>query len=541
MTPETDARNTERHPTVQSVDAVVIGTGISGLFTALKLAEHNGRVCLLTKTRLDECSSRYAQGGIAAVLPTNAGDSLESHIQDTLVAGAGLCDEAVVRSILAEGYEAILDLIDHGVDFDRDSAGELALGREAAHSVNRILHAAGDATGRSVEECLIRRVHDHPRIQVLENAFVTDLLINETRVAGCKVLLPDQQYPMNIRAHHTVIATGGVGQLYRFTTNPAISTGDGLALASRAGAVLKDMAFMQFHPTGFFINGQTHFLISEALRGEGAVLRNAEGERFAHRMHADAELAPRDVVTRAIFQEMRDSKTDHVFLDITHHSPEYLESRFPTIVAHCRSFGVDPATQWIPVAPAAHYMMGGIAVDAHGQSVVPSLFVVGESAHTGLHGANRLASNSLLECVVLARRVSALIQKSIPLALPDEEPESAMQPLDLTESFHPGNPDEQAVIQQTRDMLRDVMWLHVGIVRTVTGLKQAQLTLGEVLDRIGKHQWQHVAPEGMELLNMAQVARAMATDALQRPRSVGAHFCLDDSQTPATAGSAGSR
>ena len=402
---------------VIAVPVLVVGSGISGLYTALKLANSGVNVLLVSKNALTENNSRYAQGGIAAVLPENTEDSQELHIQDTLVAGAGLCNEAVVREILAGGHVAIADLLLLGVPFDKDAAGQLRLGLEGGHSVNRIIHAGGDATGKQVEMTLIARLQENHRIRMMAFCEIAELLHRDGACIGARAVDYDQQREFVIHARHTVLATGGAGRLYSHSTNPAGATGNGFSLAYHTGATLRDMAFVQFHPTAFYQDGQARFLVSEALRGEGGILRNATEQAFMASVHPQGDLAPRDIVTRTIYHELQQQQThrsdapshapnkapDHVFLDMTHLPAELLAERFPTILAACERFGVDLRTQLIPVAPAAHYMMGGVAVDLNGQTDIPGLSVVGETVWTGLHGANRLASNSLLECMVLAR------------------------------------------------------------------------------------------------------------------------------------------
>ncbi len=515
------------HPTVKQAATLVVGTGISGLFTALKLSSQGLRVLLITKSALDDSNSRYAQGGIAAVLPENAGDSIELHLQDTLKAGAGLCNEIMSRSILSEGYPAIEDLLHYGVPFDRTRSDQLALTREAAHSVDRILHAGGDATGHQVEMTLIGKVKADPRIEVIEYGQVVELLVHEGRCYGCRAVRYHQHEEVLVLSPHTVLATGGLGRLYSHTTNPAIATGDGIAIAHRGGARIENMEFIQFHPTAFFADGELHFLISEALRGEGAVLRDKNGARFAHKYHPDGELAPRDIVTRAIYAEMQASGLPHVYLDITHLPAETIEKRFPTILANCLNFGVDIRKDCIPVAPAAHYLMGGITVDIEGKTSIPGLYAVGETAFTGLHGANRLASNSLLECVVLARRVAAYIGKQGRLISEHFELPPALDLAGLGYDFTM-HPEMAAYL----DELHRIMWEQVGILRSESGLLQARERIQALMAAV---QTQHLArqiPLGMELYNQLMVAGLVVEAALRRKESRGAHCRTDypDSQ-----------
>ncbi|MBY0405394.1 MAG: L-aspartate oxidase [Cyanobacteria bacterium] len=520
---------------------LVIGTGISGLFTALKIAQQGQQVLLITKSGLAENNSLYAQGGIAAVIPDNVEDSIELHVQDTLKAGAGLCQEEAVRSILSDGFAAIEDLLAFGVPFDRNADNQLALTKEAAHSTRRIIHAGGDATGHSVEMALIDKVHQNPLIEVMEYCQVLELLCAGERVYGCIAVSLEAKEQWTILSEYTVLATGGIGQIYRFTTNPKIATGDGISLAHRSGAAIGHMEFVQFHPTAFYANGKVHFLISEALRGEGALLVNHHGESFAKRYHPDAELAPRDVLTRAIYSELQNEDTSFVYLDISHLDDALIEQRFPTILANCLKHGVDIRRDKIPVTPAAHYMMGGVAVDELGQTNLESLYAVGEAAYTGLHGANRLASNSLLECVVLARRVADTIhaqcqQKEIGnLSDAEMRPESELwinqnielpEPLDLTPRvFHFENDPE---IESRLEQLHALMWNNVGIVRTEKRLAEAIEKLDRMETEAYQNNWGQVIPQGIEYLNQLQVSRLIAEASWQRQESIGAHFRKDE-------------
>lgn len=504
--------------TIRQSKAVVIGSGISGLFTALKLAESGVKTILITKSSVHENNSRYAQGGIAAVLPSNPNDSIELHIQDTINASSGLCDETAVRSILSDGYESIMDLIAHGVRFDKTDDDDLAMTREAAHSVNRILHAAGDATGFSVEMTLIERVRTHDNIEVIEYGFVTELLTQQGACVGCRVSLLEEKSTITIYSPHVVLATGGLGRMYSHTTNPSIATGDGFALAHRCGAKLKHMEFVQFHPTAFFHDNQLRFLISEALRGEGGLLKNKNGDAFAQSFHPDGELAPRDVVTRGIYEEMQSSGLPYVYLDISHLPTEKIEARFPTIMKNCLEYDIDIRTDWIPVAPAAHYMMGGVVVDyLTGQTDVTGLYAVGETACTGLHGANRLASNSLLECVVLARRVAECIANQEERPLPET----------LYEDETPLQFESRRDIEQGIGALHQLMWTNVGIVREENGLKRALMEIEALTHKAKQRNWQQFAPEGVELCNQLHLAKLMTESALNRTVSLGAHYRSD--------------
>lgn len=392
--------NVNTLPAIET-DVIVIGAGIAGLFTAIKAAEQQQKVLMITKKSLTESNTRYAQGGIAAVISDE--DSFASHLQDTLIAGAGLCSQEAVDILVHEGPEGIRDLIALGTQFDLEN-GELALTKEGAHSQRRILHAHGDATGAEIVRALSEKALQHTGIEVWDEHFIVDLITNNGECCGALVKRPSGEQVV-VRGKATILCSGGAGQLYRYTTNPEIATGDGVAIAYRAGAAIRDMEFIQFHPTALSYPGAPRFLISEAVRGEGAVLRNIKGERFMEQYHPQLELAPRDVVARAIIDEMAKTKSTFVYIDITHEPEDVVKQRFPTIYETCMKYGLDLATDWIPVAPAAHYMMGGVKTDLHGETTVKRLFACGEVSSTGVHGANRLASNSLSEALVFGRRI----------------------------------------------------------------------------------------------------------------------------------------
>jgi len=381
-------------------DYIMVGSGIAGLYTAL-LAKEQGSVLIITKGNIDECNTKYAQGGIAA--PVGKNDSPKLHFQDTIAAGGGLCDEEAVHILSNEAPDRIADLVNFGVPFDTMD-GQIALAMEAAHSVPRILHAGGDATGEHIEVTLSNRVRSS-RIEVLENFLATDILTEKGRVRGIRALDCRTGSTEEFECRSLILATGGGGQLFRFNTNSEIATGDGIALAFKAGAEIIDMEFFQFHPTALHIPGVTPFLISEAVRGEGGILRNAEGRRFMPDYTPEGELAPRDVVARSILYEMQKTGSDHVFIDITHLPASVTTTRFPHIYRFCLDHGLDITRVQVPVAPAAHYMMGGIKVNSWGETNIAGLFATGEVACTGVHGANRLASNSMLEVLVFSKRI----------------------------------------------------------------------------------------------------------------------------------------
>ncbi len=479
---------------------LVVGSGVAGLHTALRASEH-GEVLLLTKRSLFDSATAYAQGGIAAAL--GAGDSPQLHRRDTLAAGAALCDAAAVRVLVEEGPDRVRELQTAGAEFDLGPGGQLILGREAAHSASRIVHAHGDQTGAEVARTLIERVRANRKIRVLEKARVLDLIVSRRTVYGVRASV--KGHPTEIIADATVLATGGCGQVYRHTTNPVVATGDGFAIAHRAGAILADMEFVQFHPTALDTPENPLQLISEAVRGEGAKLVNDRGVRFMVKKHPEAELAPRDIVARAIFREQRAGH--RVFLDARKIGRVFAR-RFPGIDAICKARGIDPHRDLIPVTPAAHYMMGGVATDLYGRASLRRLFAVGELSRTGVHGANRLASNSLLEGLVFAERVAARLR---------ETPELTRLPRKSRWSV-PVLHDRGAA-QVAADLVRMIMWQYAGIIRSAAGLKSALATLGDIERRL---------PEGAtEELNLIQTASLIARSALRRRESRGGHYRSD--------------
>jgi len=490
---------------------IVVGSGIAGLIAALEISREH-EVTLVTKSELSESNTRWAQGGIAAAMFPD--DSVAEHVADTLRAGAGLCDAAAVEILCSEGPARIRDLIRLGVTFDQRD-GDLARGLEAAHSRARVLHAGGDATGLSIETALVRAVR-HANIRVLEHTFACDLLLEGEQVTGLEVLdAANSRY--EIEADAVILASGGAGQLYLHTTNPSVATGDGVAMALRAGAQLADMEFYQFHPTA--LATPDTFLISEAVRGDGAILLDAHGRRFMQSVHPDAELAPRDVVARGIARQMALQDGQPVLLDATAMGAEFLATRFPTIDAACRARGFDWSAQPVPVTPAAHYWMGGVRTDIWGRTSIPGLFAVGEVACTGVHGANRLASNSLLESLVFAWRCAALVVsgeafEKTPFAwqqeeyLIDQDTAAAIMPVDRRE-------------------LQTLMWNAAGIERTAEALQSAA------------NQLSHWRPDGdtveaLETANLLSLARVLVAGALARKESRGAHFRDDYPETSAT-------
>ncbi|MBX6394194.1 MAG: L-aspartate oxidase [Alicyclobacillaceae bacterium] len=502
-------------------DAVVVGTGVAGLYTALKLAEW-GDVALLCKGKLEDSNTYAAQGGIAAAI--GPGDSPAFHEQDTLAAGAGLNDPAAVRVLVEEAPEAIHELVRLGVVFDRGASG-YAFAREGAHNRARILHCGGDATGREIVRALSERVREHPRIVLFEETLAVDVLTVRGRCTGILALGCDGRWTSFV-APVTVLATGGAGQLYRHTTNPEGATGDGIAMAYRAGAEVRDLEFVQFHPTAFAKEGVPPFLLSEALRGEGAVLRNILGSRFMESYHPSCELAPRDVVARAIMREMEKTGASWVYLDITHQPKDWAEKRFPNIYHFCRNYGFDLSQDWIPVAPAAHYIMGGVATDLYGQTSVPGLYAVGETASNGVHGANRLASNSLLEGAVFARRVAERVKAVADRHEPVWPPGSS--------GDEPFDPDERTVGEGHEDVaflrreLQNMMMKEVGVYRSKETLQRALEALGRwspdlVRSARGRAE--------VEWVNLLTVAYLVVTGAWLRRESRGGHYRTDYPET----------
>lgn len=489
-------------------EVLVVGAGIAGLFTAIQAADTQ-KVLLITKKSLMESNTRYAQGGIAAVISET--DSPAYHRQDTLIAGAGLCDADAVDVLVHEGPEAVQDLIRMGAQFDQEN-GELALTREGAHSQRRILHANGDATGFEIIRALSEKVIKHPNIEVWDDHFVIDLITEDRECYGALVQKPDGK-KLFVCAKATVLCTGGTGQLYRYTTNPAIATGDGIALAYRAGAIVRDMEFIQFHPTALVYPGAPRFLISEAVRGEGAVLRNINGERFMQQYHAQLELAPRDVVARAIVSEMERTNSTFVFIDFTHEAADKVKQRFPTIYEFCISCGLDLATDWIPVAPAAHYMMGGVKTGLKGETSVRRLFACGEVSSTGVHGANRLASNSLSEAIVFGRRIVEEIQSLVPLpATPSIRMEKSVKEI-TTQPFI-----------EKRLKLQKIMLRYVGLSRNSRGLEKGY---DELLRQMPIFDTCLTKREEYEFANLLTCALLAAKASLIREESRGGHHRED--------------
>ena len=508
-------------------DALVIGSGASGLTFALKLADY-AQVAVISKGSLREGSTLYAQGGISAVL--DACDSVESHVEDTLVAGAGLCKREVVQYIAEHGRTSVQWLIDQGVPFTRqtnaDGSIQLHLTREGGHSHRRIVHAA-DATGRAVETTLEARARTHPQIHLFEHHIAIDLItgtrlgLNTNRCVGAYVLAKPQGKVVTFSARFVILATGGAGKVYLYTSNPDVATGDGIAMAWRAGCPIANMEFIQFHPTCLYHPKAKSFLVTEAIRGEGGKLLLPDGSPFMHRFHPQAELAPRDIVARAIDHEMKRLGADCVYLDISHKPAAFIETHFPTVSAKCLEFGIDMTTEPIPVVPAAHYLCGGVVTDPLGRTAIPGLYAIGESACTGLHGANRMASNSLLECLVMASGacqdvLSALLKAPLVGKLP------AWDESQVTDS------DEEVVVSHNWEELRRFMWDYVGIVRTTKRLLRAKRRVELLRDEIAEYYGNfRVTNDLIELRNLVLVAELIIESALRRKESRGLHYILD--------------
>ncbi len=512
----------------KAAPVVIVGAGLAGLTVALHLAERQ-KVIVLAKRGLSEGATAWAQGGIVGVLGDD--DSIDSHVRDTQDAGAGLVDEETARFIAEHSAEAVSWLVDMGVPFSPDPSGPLGLHltREGGHAVRRIAHAA-DATGKAIHEALLERVRRHPNIELRERWMALDVITSrhlkreeQPRCYGIYALDIEQQHVETLPATAVVLATGGAGKVYRYTTNPDTSTGDGIAMAWRAGCRVGNMEFIQFHPTCLYHPQERSFLITEAMRGEGAQLKLPDGTRFMAAHDARLELAPRDIVARAIDFEMKKHGLDNVLLDATHLGEAFLKSHFPTIYARCMQLGIDIAREPIPVVPAAHYTCGGVVTDLNGRADLPALYAVGETTYTGLHGANRLASNSLLECVVLGRTCARHILECGPVEQPTPPAwdESQVE-----------NADEQVVIAHNWDELRLLMWNYVGIVRTTKRLERAlhriKLLKTEIDDYYANFR---VNRDLLELRNLVDCAELIVRSALMRQESRGLHFSRDFPQT----------
>lgn len=515
--------------------AVIIGGGIAGLYAALKISQMcklPDGMLLITKSKIGESNSRYAQGGIVAVLEENKKDSTSLHIKDTLKAGAGLSDFNITKFISENSDYVIKDLLNYGVEFDKNDNNAFYLTLEAAHSVNRILHSGGDATGRGIEKALTRNVLNNKNIDIYEETLAVELLTNSKN--GCKGLIAfndaTQEYEV-IYSSTVILASGGLGQLYKYTTNPSVATGDGIALAYNAGAVIQDMEFVQFHPTALAIDSEENrFLISEAVRGEGAKLVDANGKEFMHKYDKKKELAPRDVVTRAIFNEMQEQNLSNVYLNSTHLEKEMLQKRFPNITRICEENGIDISKDFIPVSPAAHYSMGGVKTDSQARTTIDGLYAIGEVASTGLHGANRLASNSLLECVVCAYQLAEYLSVSelFPPKLVDEKVKS------IVDKYAQDIDYEEYNLSSLKSELQEIMWNNVGILRDEVSLKAANEKLKNIKSKM-PNTVKCFNKSEYEFKNMVTAAQLVIDSALNRRESRGAHYRTDYTMSNAIA------
>lgn len=508
----------------QRFDFLVLGGGVAGLSFALQAARH-GSVAVLTKRERYEGNTQYAQGGIASVLePT---DSFEAHVQDTLVAGAGICHQDAVEVTVREGPERVRELVTMGAEFNRGASGEFDLTREGGHSARRIVHA-GDITGREVQRALLAACDAQKNITFFQHTAAIDLILDQRpspgRASRClgAYALTESGHIETFLCKVTVLATGGAGKVYLYTSNPDVATGDGVAMAYRAGAQIANMEFYQFHPTCLYHPEAKSFLISEALRGEGGKLRLRNGQTFMERYHSLGALAPRDVVARAIDAELKRTGDDCVFLDMTHLGRAFLTERFPNIYATCKAFNIDMAVQPIPVVPAAHYMCGGVVTDLYGRTSVAGLYAIGEVAHTGLHGANRLASNSLLEGLVFGHRAAQVTAEEARSLSPLRQEPPEWDPGSAVDS------DESVVVTHNWDEIRRLMWNYVGIVRTDKRLMRARRRLDLLREEIRDYYWRFkVTRDVIELRNIADVAHLIVDCASRRKESRGLHFTLD--------------
>ncbi len=512
-------------------DFLVLGSGIAGLSFALRAAQH-GQVSLVTKKASTESATNYAQGGIAAVVATD--DSFEAHIQDTLRAGQGLCNEEAVRFAVERGPAAVRRLVELGVRFDPASGGGFDLGREGGHSKRRVLHAA-DFTGREIEGALVAAVRAHPNIQIFPHSLAVDLVtssklgeVGPRRIRGAYVLDSTSGAVEAFRAPIVFLGTGGCGKVYLYTTNPEIASGDGIAMAYRAGSAISNMEFIQFHPTCLYHPEARSFLISEAIRGEGGILRARSGRAFMAQYHEQADLAPRDVVARAIDSELKQSGDDCVFLDCTAMDPSFLRRRFPNISRRLLDYRIDICKEPVPVVPAAHYCCGGVQTDLHGATEICSLFAAGEVASTGLHGANRLASNSLLEGIVFAEAAAEHALERLEELRREEHPGPSIPEWDTGDAVDPA---EAVLVNAHWDEIRHFMWNYVGIVRSDKRLQRARRRVDLLRTEIKQYYWAYrLTPDLVELRNLADVAWLIVHSALARRESRGLHFTLDHPQ-----------
>mgnify|MGYP005848059895 CR=1 FL=1 len=510
-----------------NTDFLVIGTGIAGLTYALKVADQ-GKVALVTKRDVDVTATQRAQGGIATVF--SAEDSFAEHVEDTMVAGADLPHRDIVELVVQAGPRAIRDLIDWGVEFSRKQGNEYDLTREGGHSHRRILHAK-DTTGREIERALVEAAQQHPNLTLYQDHIAVDLIteakfsqkkLDDNRCLGAYIFDKAKQKVIAFGANFTVLATGGAGKVYRYTSNPDIATGDGVAIGWRAGVDVANMEFMQFHPTTLYHPHAKSFLISEAVRGEGGILKRSDGYAFMPDYHPLKDLAPRDIVARAIDTEMKQTGADSVFLDITHKGAGFIQDHFPSIYQTCLEYGIDMTQEPIPVVPAAHYLCGGLRADHNGETNIHNLFAIGEVACSGLHGANRLASNSLLEGVVFAKQAAALSLSRLNQSYPPSPPIPPWDSGNATDS------DEEVIVAHNWDEIRRCMWNYVGIVRSDKRLQRALKRIDLIQQEIDEYYWNFLLTTDLiELRNITTVARLIVESALTRKESRGLHATID--------------
>ncbi len=502
-------------------DVIVIGSGIAGLFSALKLA-NNHKVLVITKERISNTATHYAQGGIAGVISHK--DSFSSHIEDTLKAGDGLCDEKAVASIIEEAPSRIQELIELGVSFSKEK-GDFHLTREGGHSYSRVLHYK-DMTGQEIQRALTQKTETHPSITIWENHMAIDLIVeasSQKQCDGCYVLDISSNQVKTVKAYASILATGGAGKVYLYTSNPDIATGDGIALAARRGALIANMEFFQFHPTCFYHPKAKSFLISEAVRGEGGVLIHADGQTFMEKYSPLKSLAPRDIVARAIDHEMKKRGVDCVYLDISFKEAHFIRERFPMIYEKCASLGIDMTKEPIPVVPAAHYCCGGVHTNEKGQTSIKGLYAIGEVGHTGLHGANRLASNSLMEAAVMAHRAAFSIQEEM-----SSLKAKRIENIPIWDSGSASDSDELVLVSHMWDEIRSLMWNYVGIVRSDKRLERALRRILMIRDEINQYYWNSfVTKDLLELRNIATVSEIIIKSALLRRESRGLHYNIN--------------
>ncbi len=503
--------------TKYNFDVIIVGAGLAGLYTALEI-DSKFKIAIITKETLDENNSYLAQGGIAACIKND--DKFDLHIADTLTAGSDMNDIENLQQLVKSAPSNIKELVNLGVEFDKDETGTIRTTMEGGHSRRRVLHAGGDATGREIVKALGKELRRRENITIFGDVMAIDLIKSNNKCIGITVLKDHKT--MILLASSTVLATGGIGEIYNNSTNSSVATGDGIAMAYRIGCKINNMEFIQFHPTAFYSKDKGHkFLISEAVRGEGAILRNKHGERFMKKYHPSLELAPRDIVSRSIYKELKETQSDFVYLDITHREKEYLQKRFPTIYKICLENNIDMSKDFIPVTPVQHYSIGGIRVDSFGRTKLEGLYACGECSNTGVHGANRLASNSLLECIVFGRKISDDINTTIRSS---QIKEQCFDGIDINNSSK--EPKENLDLNKIRSTIKDTMEAYAGIVRWEEGLLKAKKIIGDIYVELKDNFTYN--KEYLEVLNMSAVARLIIKACLDRKESIGCHFRIDN-------------